>query len=284
MLACMQDQFTLLRELTVELVYCDDEIPLDVFKDAPVLQQVTINNHSSGGLTISLPWSQLLRYGGTNIRVSHLLDLRSANNLVDCYLDINGSDYPVPQTSILLPHLHRLSLSENDFLECLETPALLELYARCDFTVPVLSFLRGQSCRLQKLVLSGYSSGDVNTNLTDIVDVVPTVSTLALLFPLPANFVHHFSSRPSLTPALEYLSTALPSTPDVQDHFLRAIESRWQHGTLKSVKVHYPVFAPSMVEPVELLKSQSMEFGVFTKDYLGKDAIPSELRPSYIFF
>jgi hypothetical protein len=116
------------------------------------------------------------------------------------------------------------------------------------------------------------------TDLTRIVDAIPTVATLGLLFPLPAAFAHDLHSLPSIVPSLEYVWAMLDDSPAVQDHFLKAIESRWQSGRLKSVKMYTPQFAPNIVKWKELFCAQGMEFTVFHQDYyLLRDMIPSDM-------
>jgi hypothetical protein len=212
-----------------------------------------------------LPWSQLLRYSGSNTWDGHLLALGSATNLVECSLEIQETS-GLPPVSISLPHLLRLSLSNPQFLECLDAPALVEL--GCDYAPPVLPFLHRQRCKLQTLIMWKCSTPAEPTDLTRIVDVVPTVTTLGLVFPLPAAFVHDFHSRPNMAPALECISAMLDDSPAVQNQFVQAIESRSQSGRLKSVKVHIlEKFAPNILERIKLLRAQGMEFTVFDNGY-----------------
>ncbi|KAF8183298.1 hypothetical protein K438DRAFT_1144213 [Mycena galopus ATCC 62051] len=86
------DQFPRLRELTIEFHY-EGEIPtFDMFTNAPLLQRAVVNQSLlSSPLQIQLPWSQLLRYAGSASWNGHLHDLQSAQNLVDCCLDIHGT-------------------------------------------------------------------------------------------------------------------------------------------------------------------------------------------------
>ncbi|KAJ7894378.1 hypothetical protein B0H13DRAFT_1719328 [Mycena leptocephala] len=149
----LMDRLVLLRELKIEMFYLTNEVPsLDIFEEAPLLHRVFVNKSFwAYPVPMALPWLQLLQYGGCNTWAGHLHTLRSATNLVDCSLEIETpSILPQVQTPILVPHLLRLSLSNSAFLACLATPALLELY--CEYTAPVLPFLRQQSCKLRKLV------------------------------------------------------------------------------------------------------------------------------------
>jgi hypothetical protein len=266
--ACVQDQLACLRELTIEMEYdrndLGDDVPsLDVFSDAPLLQRVVTNKvRWVWPVAMVLPWSQLLRYSGSNTWDGHLLALGSATNLVECSLEIQETS-GLPPVSISLPHLLRLSLSNPQFLECLDAPALVEL--GCDYAPPVLPFLHRQRCKLQTLIMWKCSTPAEPTDLTRIVDVVPTVTTLGLVFPLPAAFVHDFHSRPNMAPALECISAMLDDSPAVQNQFVQAIESR---GRFKSVKMQSPVFAPSILERMQLLQSRGMEFKFRVSDWL----------------
>ncbi|KAJ6582024.1 hypothetical protein B0H19DRAFT_522388 [Mycena capillaripes] len=266
--AFMQDSPALLRELTIRAydAYTADVQSLDMFKNAPLLQRVAVyeteltwgdNPIPTTFIPMTLPWAQLLYYHGMTTWDRHLRVLRSATNLVTCTLDFHVTP-PVPHAPILLPHLLRLSLSNPAFLECLKTPALLELY--CRYAPPVLPFLRRQFCKLQKLVmwLSNY-----DPYLTRIVDAVPTITTLVLALDLPTEFALDLS-RPNVAPCLESISVSFPKDPVVQNNAMQAIESRWQAGCLKSAKVYClrSQFARGVLERIELLQSQGMEIMV----------------------
>ncbi|KAF7365084.1 F-box domain-containing protein [Mycena venus] len=281
------DRLPLLRELTIELEFDDDgpDVSLDMFSDAPQLQQVVANKKNwFYPIAMVLPWSQMLRYGGSNTWDGHLHSLHNATNLVDCSLEISGSSF-LPSTPIVLPHLLRLSLSHAEFLGSLATPALLELY--CDYAPAVLPFLNRQTCKLRKLVMWECSTPADDADLTRIVDLVPTITNLAFPFRLPVSFARDFCSRLDMAPALECFSSSLdipndyPSGEDYavfQDQFMQAIESRWQNGRLKSFKVAGRTFAPGILDRVKLLQSQGMEIVTFLQWYsVLSDVIPPEL-------
>ncbi|KAJ6582025.1 hypothetical protein B0H19DRAFT_522398 [Mycena capillaripes] len=287
--AFMQDSPALLRELTIRAydAYTADVQSLDMFKNAPLLQRVAVyeteltwgdNPIPTTFIPMTLPWAQLLYYHGMTTWDRHLRVLRSATNLVTCTLDFHATP-PVPHAPILLPHLLRLSLSNPAFLECLETPVLLELY--CRYAPPALPFLRRQSCKLQKLVM--WLPGP--TLLTRIVDAVPTITTLVLAFQLPAEFARNLSG-PNLIPCLEFISVSFPKDPVVQNNAMQAIESRWQAGCLKSAKVYCLrwQFAPGVLERMELLRSQGMEIMAEYDNSWSSPLtreVPPELRVQY---
>ncbi|KAJ7214716.1 hypothetical protein B0H12DRAFT_1329644 [Mycena haematopus] len=285
---CLHDQFTLLRVLTVEMQYGhadgqDDGVEVDenaavpllvTFKDAPRLQQVSVNKiYYPFPLSLALPWSQVLRFSGSNKWDGHLHVLRRTTNLVSCSLQIPyGSEtLTVPKTPILLPHLLRLCLPEAAFLECLETPALQELY--CPYAPPLLPFLSRQR-QLQKLYISrappvyqngvGFVPGNT-PDLSRIVEAAATITTLALMFPLPAAFMRDFSSL-DMVPALERLAIVRTGeeNSEFQNDFMHAVESRRQRGRLRSVKLSITPgsWAPGILDRIELLQSQGMDFVV----------------------
>ncbi|KAJ7314365.1 hypothetical protein DFH08DRAFT_430011 [Mycena albidolilacea] len=278
----IQEQLGHLRKLSIEVEHTDENHPVDIFHDAPLLQTVYVNREMwVFPVVMVLPWSQLSRYGGSNTWEGHRNALLGASNLVECSLEIQSPPITT-QSPIVLPRLLRLSLSNSQFLGYLETPALLELY--CDYdTVPILSFLRQQACRLRKLVLWDCSSPDDPANLTRIVEAVPTITSLSQLFPLPLGFARDFSSRPTMAPALEYFSS-FPTSEEVEEHFLQAIEQRWLHHRLKSVKV-YNTDSLTIRDRLELLRTQGMECVVFKgpRPYPQED-IPGEFRISTIDF
>ncbi|KAJ7312372.1 hypothetical protein DFH08DRAFT_756381 [Mycena albidolilacea] len=275
-----QDQFAQLRRLSIEVDYNGDEaLPLNMFHDAPLLRTAHVNRDLwAFPVAMVLPWAQLSGYSGSNTWSGHLHALLTASNLVDCSLEIQEIS-TATQTPIVLPRLLRLSLSNPHFLGCLETPALLELYCDHD-TAPVLSFLRQQACQLQKLVLwTGLVPPDP-ANLTHIVEAIPTVKSLSLLFSLPLEFAYDFSSRVTLAPALECLSGSLASgSDDVEAHFLQAIETRWLYHRLKSAKV-YAADSLTMRDRVEALRAQGMDCVVLDDPHSILDDIPFEHRIS----
>ncbi|KAF7356324.1 F-box domain-containing protein [Mycena venus] len=283
-----KDPFSLLRELTIEMLDHRSIHPesLDGFKDAPVLQRVVVNKliwMEDIPVRFVLPWPQLLLYSGSNSWATHLHALHRAHNLVDCCLEIRG-DIPTvpPSPRILLPRLRCLSLSNPRFLECLETPALRELY--CEFAIPVLPFLRrlqSSSRELRKLVLWAARSCPPApaADFTPIVDAVPTITELALVLSLPAAFAYDFYSRADLAPALECLSigghAAVPLGVHIQ--VMDGIERRWQGRLLKSVKLvlDEPEFPAAILTTP---RAQGMKFATFPQnETLLRDVVPPEM-------
>ncbi|KAJ6519111.1 hypothetical protein C8R45DRAFT_1085163 [Mycena sanguinolenta] len=223
----MQGQLTHLRKLTIEIPYEYEVAPLDMFHEAPQLRTVFANRgYWSMATLMELPWPQRLQYGGSNTWDGHLHALGSASNLVDCSLEITVSAQ-TPYIPIVLPRLRRLSLSDSELVGCLETPALQELYYDIDHDTAVLFFLRRQT---------------VSTTF----EAVSTITHLALLFTPPIEFLRDFSSRPTMAPAVEHLTTRFldmasdedaSGADEFHDRFVEAIQSR-SGGPLKSVKVY----------------------------------------------
>ncbi|KAF8216808.1 hypothetical protein K438DRAFT_1953704 [Mycena galopus ATCC 62051] len=290
----IQDQLAHLRKLTIEKWYTHEDTPLDIFGDAPQLHTVSVNREAwAYPVTMTLPWSQLVGYGGSNTWDGHLDALQLASNLVDCSLEIQGTSFltETPLTPIILPRLLRLSLSDPRFLGCLETPALLELYCAYN-ALRVLSFLRRQTCKLQKLVIWRSPVPVAPVDLTRIVEAVPTISRLALLFSLPVEFSQNLRARLTMAPALEYFTSFLDnhsvveethSVEEVQDHAMDAIESRWPGGRLKSVKLYSLGTNLSRIhDRLEILRAQGMECAVLHKPHYRLLSYLDDIPPEHL--
>ncbi|KAJ7180807.1 hypothetical protein C8R46DRAFT_593926 [Mycena filopes] len=288
----MEYPLALLREVKVRMFERRDDGPLDIFHDAPLLQTVVANKSQDVWrvpLPMTLPYAQLLRYGGSNTWDGHLDLLCNASNLVDCTLEIQRlGRTALPR--IHLPNLQRLSLSQPAFLEGLETPALLELYCGFASPSPLLPFLRRQSCRLRKLVLWerwDWTAPDSDASeLTHIIDAVPTLTELGLLIPLPAAFAWDLNARPDMAPALECISTfsgmgrAEDDDESYEQHLLQALEWRWAGGRLKRARVYMyerPEFSAGILNRIERLRAQGMEFMVSGYS-LFDDLVPVEFQ------
>ncbi|KAJ6480887.1 hypothetical protein C8R45DRAFT_1004007 [Mycena sanguinolenta] len=249
----MEDRIALsMRELTFVFNYDEEVVPsLDIFQDAPRLRRVAINKEQwYPPVRMALPWMQLSQFGGSGTWGDHLYALRSANNIVECSLSIAGVA-AVPPIRIFLPRLLRLSLSEAEFLQCLETPALVELY--CAIAPPILPFFRRQRCHLRKLVLWQSQSDPSDTDLAPLLDAVPTVTNLTMRIPFAAEYARDFDflSQPNMVPVLEQISCTLPfhyPIVETQNSFVQMVESRWQGGRLKIVNIACPTFAPGTPE------------------------------------
>ncbi|KAJ7742804.1 hypothetical protein B0H16DRAFT_1377575 [Mycena metata] len=272
--------FPLLHELTIEMLYDDDDRPDDDdddipglnFDNAPSLRRVTVNKGLwNFPVAMALPWSKVLQYGGSNTWAGHIHSLQSAANLVDCSLEIvtDIGDILMPRTPIILPRLLRLSLSDVDFLECLEAPILRELY--CVPPAPaLLAFLRRHSQRrtLQKLVLWEGQETVETSDLVDIMDAVPTLLELGMMIPLPVGFARLLCSRLDMAPALEFISATLPADiGGLHDQFTQAVELRWHASQLKGVKVYCPQFSSDSFTRMQLLHARGMDFMVYRPSF-----------------
>ncbi|KAJ7759130.1 hypothetical protein B0H16DRAFT_1534474 [Mycena metata] len=275
----VKDRLVLLQELEFEVECPEGEIPaLNIFHDAPLMQKAVVNkvlwNHP---LAMRLPWSQISCFRGSSSWVDHLGALGAAANLVECSLEIQGPGEP-PRTPILLPNLRCLSLSHAAFLECLDTPALLELY--CDYAPPLLPFLRRNIFELQTLVIWECFTPAAESDLTRILDAVPTLRNLGLDLPLTAEFVSQFCSSNTI-PVLECILAANEAIDiAINNRFAEGVESRWKSGRLKSVKLfHWDPPAADLLCRMELLQAQGMDFLVF-RDRNGflEDLVPYPLR------
>ncbi|KAJ7180973.1 hypothetical protein C8R46DRAFT_595986 [Mycena filopes] len=287
---CMEGPATILRELQAQVITERGFLPLHkvhAFGDTPLLKRVDIHSAPylwSRPIDFVLPWPQLLQYSGSIAWDRHLFVLRSAGNLVECTLEIHEvSD--VPQTLVLLPSLLRLSLSQSKFLDCLDTPALLELY--CDYTPDVLPFLRRQSCPLQTLVLRSSHTPSALSALVPLIDAIPTITDLGLQASFTAQFAHELLSRPTFAPALQRISAIFPAYQF--DEFADAVESRWRNGRLKSVEVHIlppvgthipppaPPTPPYIAARIDQLRALGLEFLLSSRTAI-LELVPSKFR------
>ncbi|KAJ7446802.1 hypothetical protein FB451DRAFT_1291518 [Mycena latifolia] len=281
-----QRQFPLLRKLRVEMFFEDESASLDVFDDAPKLEEVFVNKYlwDYPMVLAAVPWPRLLRYGGCSTWEGHLHTLQSASNLVECTLEF-WSHSTSAGTLIQLPRLLRLSLSDPAFLACLDTPALLELY--CDGSSTLLSvFFYRVPCKLQKLVLRDVSDDIDASDLTIILNAAPSITYLGLPSGLPAGFLERLSSIPELAPALECMSFDIDnlSYPPGSELVYTVESPVWQARKLRSLKLGFALTWPGNILKVDRMRSRGMEITVFsTESARHADMIPEalQLAPRY---
>ncbi|KAF8217048.1 hypothetical protein K438DRAFT_409623 [Mycena galopus ATCC 62051] len=257
--------------------------PLDIFGACPRLQEAFVNAGCYGGdrpTAVELPFSQLQRYGGSNSWANHANALRSTSNLVDCVLQFIGSISF--ESTILLPHLLRLSVSRTDVLDFLDTPALKELYC-CDHSSHLHAFLP-RLPTLQKLFVANLPTTSDHTRLLDAAAIVTN-----MCLHLPAPFLSDLFSileNPSgaaKIPVLHTLSLGLlpiGQLPD-EDQLMRSVESQWRDGRLRCLKLYGGKAVPSTntLERMELLRKQGMEIVLFSgSSSFYADMIPEDFR------
>ncbi|KAJ7291703.1 hypothetical protein C8J57DRAFT_1212138 [Mycena rebaudengoi] len=160
-----RNSLPLLKELVVALSL--GAKPNDMFLNAPSLSKVVLAS-SYWTLDITLPWAQLTEYEASFAPLHHFGHLRAAPNLIHCDITVQTHDsvyhrrvhdYPQSGQTVTLHALRRLVASVDNFLECLVTPALDELYVigACDAVQP---FLDRSSCVLTRLTLYQCNSYD----------------------------------------------------------------------------------------------------------------------------
>ncbi|KAJ7812035.1 hypothetical protein B0H14DRAFT_1464296 [Mycena olivaceomarginata] len=243
------------------------------FAACPALQEVFVNGGRHGGETpaiVDLPSAQFIRYSASNSWPNHVRVLTSAVNLVDCVLRL--IDLPTPGSPIvLLPQLRRLSTSTAAVLEHLDTPALRELYC-CDYSPDLPAFLT-RCPHLERLFL-GWIATEADVGV--LLRAAPTVRNLFLYIPidlasdlfslLETPTLSADPERPATIPVLDTLSLGLVpinGSDDLvdEDQLMRAVEGRWQHGSLRSLKLWGMRFAPSVATlgRMEALRAQGMQ-------------------------
>ncbi|KAJ7180805.1 hypothetical protein C8R46DRAFT_1319111 [Mycena filopes] len=287
----VKEPLALLRDLDLEVNFENEEediiaASVDIFHNAPLLERVAVNRALwSYPLTMRLPWSQITRFGGSSSWAGHLRSLSVAANLVECTLEIQGTGNP-PETTILLPQLLRLSLPRAAFLECLETPALLELYS--DYAPPLLTFLQRNRCKLHTLFVWACETPAADSDIAGILDAVSTVTHLGLDMELTAEFVAEFCSS-DRAQALECISSYSGAEAedvddedlDILDEFAKGVESRRENGRLKSVRFLAKWLPPTILDRMNVLQAQGMELGVFKfRERFYEGVIPSRFQIS----
>ncbi|KAJ7291833.1 hypothetical protein C8J57DRAFT_1588571 [Mycena rebaudengoi] len=182
----IRNRLPLLKELVV-----DPRIPFrakdkinDTFLNAPSLSKVVLAS-SYWMPDFIFPWAQLTEYNASFTPLDHFGHLGAAPNLVNCDINILAHDklYPRrlqdgPQSgqTVTLHVLRRLVVNDDQFLNCLVTPALDELYVigACDAVQP---FLDRSSCVLTRLTLYQCDSYD---SITPLLENNPAITTLQI--------------------------------------------------------------------------------------------------------
>ncbi|KAJ7291960.1 hypothetical protein C8J57DRAFT_1588853 [Mycena rebaudengoi] len=222
------DAHRMLLPLLKELVV-DPRIPFrakdkinDTFLNAPSLSKVVLAS-SYWMPDFIFPSAQLTEYNASFTPLDHFGHLGAAPNLVNCDINILAHDklYPRrlqdgPQSgqTVTLHVLRRLVVNDDQFLDCLVTPALDELYVigACDTVQP---FLDRSSCVLTCLTLYQCDSYD---SITPLLENNPSLTTLQIDFSggaeemnslISALTVDATSGGPCLSPNL----TSISATP-----------------------------------------------------------------------
>ncbi|KAJ7642114.1 hypothetical protein FB45DRAFT_901820 [Roridomyces roridus] len=128
----------------------------DVFSTAGQLRRVVLSGEGSRMESpfVAVPWSQVTHYRGRYPAERQRDILSLAANLVECAI---GDTTTASGEPITLPHLRRLIITENHFLDNLTTPNLTELHVSdTDFDPYIFPFIARSSLSstLTKLILS----------------------------------------------------------------------------------------------------------------------------------
>ncbi|KAF8214837.1 hypothetical protein K438DRAFT_1802229 [Mycena galopus ATCC 62051] len=246
LLAPLRGRLSMLRSLRIDVSDFEgfyrsnatvSEDIVDPFELAPALRDATLEDLSGLPHPLVLPFQQLTRlqvitsYGAIGAL------LPTAPNLEMATLDFTNlsSDSEIPL--LCLPHLRRLYLTSQLFLDHLELPALEEIYMLDTHpTSPFLSLVeRCPTIRLTTLRLAWYTS----TNISRILEACPTVETLGLqMISVNAAGSEVFSDltvrRPSAMAytgvghSLQSISLAIDGALIVTELFVDMVESRWR--------------------------------------------------------
>ncbi|KAJ7250461.1 hypothetical protein B0H12DRAFT_1120499 [Mycena haematopus] len=290
----VRDNLPILRILHVNVDSDDDELEIsELFDSCPALQEAFVNSGRYGGnraVTVDLPLEQLLRYSASNHWINHLRVLRCASNLVDCVLRLTGDQLVPEGDPIVLSQLRRLSTSTARVLSRLETPVLRELYC-CDHSDGLHQYLK-QLPELQTLFVGETT---VAADIGLLLLAAPKITNLFLnlprafasdLFSLLENHTAS-SNETAVVPALHTVSLCLGphqgslGGPLDENQLMRAVESRWQAGRLRSLHLYSPKFTPSAttLERVEALRSQGMQIELAKRsDRLYSQMVPPDFQ------
>ncbi|KAJ7291987.1 hypothetical protein C8J57DRAFT_1274331 [Mycena rebaudengoi] len=214
----------------------------DMFLNAPSLSRVVLAG-SNWTPDITLPWAQLTEYKASFAPLHHFGHLRAAPNLIHCDITVQTHDstmdpprlhdYPQSGQTVTLHALHRLVVSVDNFLDCLVTPALDELYVigACDAVQP---FLDRSSCVLMRLTLYQCDSYD---SIIPLLENNPSLTTLQIDFSggaeemsslISALTVDAASGGPCLSPNLTSISWADRKCVLSHAAFVDMVQSRWR--------------------------------------------------------
>ncbi|KAJ7631368.1 hypothetical protein DFH06DRAFT_1224340 [Mycena polygramma] len=293
----IRDELPLLSSLDISVQEFDDDLGsvFDVFQSCPRLEEVYFNAGCYGedhAIVADLPFSQLRRYSASNSWANHALVLHSASNLVDCVLRVIPPAHSMTGRAIALPHLLRLSVSTNAFLDLLDAPVLQELYC-CDQSDHLYPFL-ARLPKLQKLVVVAETASALE--VAHLLHAALTITTLCLylptvvssdLFSILENPDSDQDGNAQRIPRLQVLSLCLVSTFNEmaarvdQDHLIRALESQRRNGCLRSLKLYGTTFRPSTItlERMELLRGHGIDIRLFERsDTIYRNMVPSDFQ------
>ncbi|KAJ6593307.1 hypothetical protein B0H19DRAFT_16918 [Mycena capillaripes] len=199
-------------------------------------------------------------------------------------------------SSIILPHLLRLSVSTDSFLHCLDTPMLQELYC-CNQSNGLHSFLK-RLPKLQKLFFAETETPTI-PDVTRLLHAAPTITNLGIRLHLTflgdlfsALVPESRNESTTRIPVLDTISMRVirkfisddenEIPPDLdQDLLMRTVESHWQHGDWRSVNLYCPKFVLSAttLQRMEILRGQGMQIRVFPSAHsLLCHVIPPDFR------
>ncbi|KAJ6582058.1 hypothetical protein B0H19DRAFT_1117441 [Mycena capillaripes] len=305
-LDCIRGQLPSLRELSIKLyaylhdveddreenIHSRDGYSCEYFEHAPSLREVSVI-WDKFPAQVRLPFPQLLQYRGTDTWDGHVMNLRSASNLVDCALNLKGA-ISIPETRLSLPHLHRLAVTTSKFLDCLDAPALRELHCSGP-TGHIASFLQAQRlpCELQKLFIHNCRKSSA-PDFGSLLYATPTLAHLGVQFTDLdlCKDLYSLLTLSTSTTELKTLSVCLPRylpagcncCIDVDCRFVDMLESRWRSGALHSVS-YSGIVSMECLNRMAHLRDQGLKLKVTVNrkaSTLLLDMTPDHLRLNYI--
>ncbi|KAF7356231.1 F-box domain-containing protein [Mycena venus] len=284
-LGAIRGNLPILRKLDITCEEYDDDDLDDIdiphlFEVCPKLQEAFLNAGGSGYAAVNavLPYSQLLRYSANNSAMNHFDVLHAATNLVDCVLRFTEVHHvPTPHGKP-----DRVATSAPPFHVNDNGPRSPGYPRAPGVRLP----------ELQKLFVGKIQSA---ADIPILLHAAKTITDLCLHFPRDFasdlfSLLENPTRDPEQTaaiPALHSLSICLGpfsrrlGGPLDEDQLMRAVESQWQDGRLRSFQLYAIKFSPSAatLERMDTLRRQGMEIVLFElSNSLSNMMIPQDFR------
>ncbi|KAK7057986.1 hypothetical protein R3P38DRAFT_2843941 [Favolaschia claudopus] len=214
----------------------DNGNTMNPFEIAPSLRDVTIEDLSALKTPLTLPFKQLTRFKVSTSHRTITSVLTLVPNLEVASLDFTD-DPPASGSQIIrLPHLRRIYVSDQTFLNQLELPALKEIFIVGTDPAPLLSIVkRSPSIKLHTLRVAGCNP----SHIARILEACPTIEVLCMQL-MPGNkgnvLLNNLTVQSTSTdnkfttigPNIHTIGISVDSVSVKYELFVRMAESRWQ--------------------------------------------------------
>ncbi|KAJ7660180.1 hypothetical protein DFH06DRAFT_1130082 [Mycena polygramma] len=198
------------------------------FEIAPALRDVTLDDTSGLPRPLVLPFRQLTRLKASTDYASHVEMLQKSPNLEMANLEFTDDPVGAMLPMIRLPHLRRLYISAQPFLNQLQLPTLEEIYAVDVDPTPILSLVsRCPTIKLKTLRMAWCTP----RHISQILEACPTVQTLGVQV-MPNDkgndFLVDLTVRNNMCvgPSLHTIAIGIDRATINYDLFIKMAESR----------------------------------------------------------